>query len=236
MRRRLAAPVGCSAQCGGLKFNVTIGTQRLLRIGRLVIAGDFAYLAYALWLRLHRLEFGDANYVAPQDGYYHSQSGGPYLAKVLKSIRIPDDSVAIDFGVGMGIAALTLSRYFSRVIGVDLSPELITVAKRNLTRMQNTKIELHCADARLFREGLDQVSHVYMFNPFPAPVMAVVMGNLRQSLSRAPRTLTIIYKYPSCHETVLLAGFAHERTFRFRNSHPFAIYGSKNVRGETHRS
>ena len=62
----------------------------------------------------------------------------------------------------MGIASLTLCRHFSLVIGVELSPELVAIAKRNVARMRVANIELHCADARLFSTGLDRVTHVYM--------------------------------------------------------------------------
>jgi cyclopropane fatty-acyl-phospholipid synthase-like methyltransferase len=185
---------------------------------------DFAALAYALWLRWHRLEFQHADYVSKEDGNSHQHSGGPKLAKVLRSLHIPKESVALDLGVGMGISALTLSHHFSLVIGVDLSPELIAIAKCNITKMQVSNIELYCADARAFIEGLERVTHVYMFNPFPETVMSVVMANIRQSLERRPRRFMIIYKFPVCHETIIAAGFAHKRTFHLRHSHPFAIY------------
>ncbi len=198
--------------------------HRLARIGSMLATWDFAPLAYALWLRWHRLEFQYADYVSEKDGFTHQHSGGPKLTKVLRSVQIPKGSVALDLGVGMGIAALTLSHHFSIVIGVDLSPELIAIAKRNITRMQVSNIELYCADARAFTEGLERVTHVYMANPFPETVMSVVMENIRQSLVRRPRRLMIIYKFPTCHETILAAGFAHRRTFHLKHSHPFAVY------------
>jgi cyclopropane fatty-acyl-phospholipid synthase-like methyltransferase len=185
---------------------------------------DFSPLAYALWLRWHRLEFQHANYVSREDGNSHQHSGGPKLTKVLRVLHIPPGSVALDLGVGMGIAALTLSPHFSLVIGVELSPELIAIAKRNITKMQVSNIELHCADARAFSAGLERVTHVYMFNPFPETVMKVVMEKIRQSLVRAPRRLMIIYKFPVCHETIIAAGFAHKRTFHLRHTQPVAVY------------
>lgn len=198
--------------------------HRLARIGTMFTTCDFAALSYALWLRWHRLEFQYADYVAKEDGNSHQHSGGPKLTKVLRSLHIPKGSVVLDLGVGMGIAALTLSQFFSLVIGVDLSPELIVIAKRNITKMRVSNIELYCADARVFTGGLDRVTHVYMFNPFPETVMSVVMQNIRQSLERHPRPFMIIYKFPVCHETIIAAGFSYKRTFHLRHSHPFAVY------------
>lgn len=184
---------------------------------------DFAPVAYALWLRWHRLEFQYADYVSVEDGNSHQHSGGPKLTKVLRSMHIPKGSVALDLGVGRGIAALTLSHHFSIVVGVDLSRELIASARRNIAKMQVGNIELHCADARTFTD-MERVTHIYMFNPFPETVMSMVLENLRQSLARRPGRLTIIYKFPVCHETVIAAGFVHKHTFHLRNSHPFAVY------------
>jgi 16S rRNA G966 N2-methylase RsmD len=202
----------------------------LARAGTMLARRDFATMADAVWLRWHHLEFQYGRYVSTEGCLNHAHSVGPQLAKVLRALRIPAGSVALDLGVGMGIAALTLSRYFSLVIGVDLSPELIAIAERNMTRMHRDNVELHCADARTFTEGLERVTHIYLFNPFLEPVMAVAMKNVRRSLAKNPRPLTIIYNFPTCHETIIAAGFTHTRTFHFkhsfhfRDSLPVAIY------------
>lgn len=205
-------------------MSVESSFQRLARRCSMLATGDLAPLVYSVWLRWRRLESGYANYVSAEDGNSHQHSGGPKLTQVLRTMQIPKASVALDLGVGMGIAALTLSHHFSSVVGVDLSPELIAIAKRNIAKMRVTNIELHCADARTFTEGLERVTHVYMFNPFPATVMSAAMKNLRRSLVKCPRRLTIIYKFPVCHETLLAARFTHKHTFHLRHSHPFAVY------------
>lgn len=198
--------------------------QRLVRIVRMLATCDWLPLAYAVSLRWHRLEVSCNDYLLPEDSNNHQPSGGPVLAKVIRSLDVPKDSVALDIGVGMGLAALTLSRYFKLVIGVDIRPELVAAARRNVTKMRIDNIQLHCADARAFSDGLDQVTYVYMFNPFPEAVMSPVMQNLRRSLERAPRHLTIIYMLPVCDRTVLAAGFVHKRDLQFRHSHRFGIY------------
>jgi hypothetical protein len=198
--------------------------HRLVRIARMLATCDWLPLMYATWLRWHGLEYSYANYNLPEHGSVPHHSGGPVLTKVIRSLHIPETSIALDLGVGMGLAAITLSRHFELVIGVDHSPELVAAARRNVTKMRIDNIQLHCADARVFREGLDQVTHVYMFNPFPEAVMKPVMGNLRRSLMRTPRRFTIIYLLPVCHRTVLAAGFVHKRDLQFRHSHRFAIY------------
>jgi 16S rRNA G966 N2-methylase RsmD len=198
--------------------------RRLARTAGRLATFDFAPLAYAVWLRYHRLEFAAGNYVRPEEGKAHAHSGGPQLSRVIQGLQLTEESVALDLGAGMGIAALTLCRHFSQVIGVELSPELVAIAKRNVARMRVTNIELHCSDAREFSTGLDRVTHVYMFNPFPVPVMNAVLANLNRSLQRTPRSVTIIYRFPVCHDAVVAAGFVHRSDFHFRHSHPFSIY------------
>lgn len=200
--------------------------HRIVRTTTRLVTLDFAPLGYALWLRYHRLEFASGSFVSPDDGKEHAPSGGPLLTKVIRSLQVSEGSVALDLGVGMGLAALTLSRHFSLVVGVELSPELVAAAKRNVARMRVANIELHCADARLFSTGLDRATHVYMFNPFPVTIMNAVVENLTRSLRRAPRRLTIIYKNPVCHDSIVAAGFIHQRDFHFRDSHPFSVYES----------
>lgn len=200
--------------------------ERAKRVTRMLLTGDLAPLAFSAWLRWNRIEYGYADHVARQDGNSHQHSGGPVLAKVLKTLHVPDGSVALDLGVGMGIAALTLSRYFSSVVGVEISPHLIAIARRNLDRVKVTNVELHCADVRKFALGLEDITHVYMFNPFPESVLLQALANINGSQRANSRRLTIIYKHPVCHSAVVAAGFAHVCQLDFPNSHPFSIYSS----------
>lgn len=198
--------------------------DRIRRIASMVARGGLPHLLFAVWMRWRRLEFGYADEVPAEAGNSHQHSGGPILDKVLRHLQVHPEAVAVDMGVGMGIAAFTLSRHFSRVIGVDLSPGLIATARRNLERLRVRNVDLHCADARHFTTGLDEVTHLYMFNPFPASVMSDMLVNVNRSLAHRPRELTIIYKHPVCHATILESGFTHTESLEFRHSHPFAIY------------
>lgn len=42
-----------------------------------------------------------------------------------------------------------------------------------------------------------------MFNPFPAIVMKKVMENIKKSILRVPRNMTIIYKGAFCHDIIV---------------------------------
>ena len=112
---------------------------------------------------------------------------------MLDFIGIPAGARIVDFGSGKGLAAITLSRYFAGVTGVEMSPKLVEVARRKVRKLGLTNVRFGCADAVEYYDGLDQFSHVDMFHPFPASVMQEVMENVRRSLEGRPRPLVIIY-------------------------------------------
>jgi SAM-dependent methyltransferase len=58
-----------------------------------------------------------------------------------------------------------------------------------------TAIETICMDARDFHFPAGPLV-VYLFNPFPEPVLAAVLDRLRQSLRQNPRPAFLAYRYP----------------------------------------
>ncbi len=117
---------------------------------------------------------------------------------------------------------------FGKIVGLDLSEQLLVVAAENLRKAAVDRVELLHGDATLF-DDYDPFTHVYMYNPFPSPVMQAVMEHLKASLRRAPRELTIIYKNPVCHDDILRSGiFCLVRRFDHAG-HPFFVYQSQSV-------
>jgi SAM-dependent methyltransferase len=198
---------------------------RLLRDGR----GD--ELRYRLWNRWKGIELG---FVSVQDlnlpvdrAHGHGSSGGPALARVFEHVDIPPGSVIVDLGSGKGGAALTLSALgFEHVIGVELSPSLVEIARRNAARLRLGNVRFIQADAAAFHE-LDRVTHVYMFNPFPAEVMATVMANLRASLARVPRALTLVYVNPAYAAVVEECGLFESGAEGRLDEHVWRVYRAR---------
>jgi hypothetical protein len=119
------------------------------------------------------------------------------------------DFVFIDLGSGKGRALMMASAYpFQRILGVELLPELHRIAHENLARyssehQQCRQIELLCQDARDF-EFPAEPAVLYLFNPFPEPVFALVMDRVRQSLEKKPRPFYVAYRFLE-HEHLLIA-------------------------------
>ncbi len=102
----------------------------------------------------------------------------------------PPSATFVDLGAGMGrVALLAARRAFRAVIGVEVSPALVEIARENLVSLRDparivrdVKFVAHDAASYAFPRG-DLV--VYLYNPFRAPVLAAVLANLRTRGGRA---------------------------------------------------
>lgn len=97
------------------------------------------------------------------------------------------------------------SRYrFARVLGIEISDELHRIAEENLNRIRarlRSPVELVCADVLDYRIP-DDVSVVFLNNPFRGAIFRHAIDALTESLDRAPRRLRLIYRAPR-EESVL---------------------------------
>ena len=184
---------------------------------RRLVLGHADLWWYALQARLRGLDLDSVSCeelgLRPDRSVFHANSGGPDLARVLRQVPIPPGSVALDYGSGKGGALITLSEFpFVEVIGVEISDALVAIAERNLRRVHCRTVRQVICDASTFTE-LDPVTHVYMYHPFRTEVMAAVLRNIGVSLDRRPRRLTLIYKNPVHHDSIVASGlFRLERT------------------------
>jgi SAM-dependent methyltransferase len=161
----------------------------------------------------------------PEDRcHYYANSGGPHLDKVLRALQITSHDSVVDFGSGKGGALITLSRYpFARVTGVEISPELAAIAKKNLAKLRIENVTMAVCDAADFID-LDDYNYFYFFSPFPGNVMAAVIGNIAASLARAPRKATIIYFNPEYHEAVVTGSPFVKVDELHHHEHAYYIY------------
>ena len=200
---------------------------RVARLWHLITSLDFDPVYYALWIRWRGLDLGAQGCEElglPDDrAKAHAASGGPLLERVLNAIAIPPGSRVVDLGSGKGGAAITLSRYFADVVGVELSPVLVEIAKNNVRKLGLSNVRFVCDDAARFID-LHQFDYLYMFNPFPQPVMAEVIKNLRKSRVAHERPATVIYKNPVFERELMAAGWRKKMEFSFHDSRPFGVY------------
>ena len=132
-----------------------------------------------------------------------------YETTSVAAIRQPLDGLAIDFsafvfidlGCGKGKPLMVASAYpFARLIGVDISPACIDVARRNIARVgperiDPARVELRVREAEDF-EFPGEPLVIYLYNPFPAAVLERVVAKLEASLRERPRQVVIVYVNP----------------------------------------
>ncbi|MGH8500413.1 MAG: class I SAM-dependent methyltransferase, partial [Methylococcales bacterium] len=106
-------------------------------------------------------------------------SGRDHIRYVLSLIEMHFGSPcprgsALDFGCGVGRLLPSLGEYFSRVIGVDVSQSMLSVARQNTEGLQNIGLA-HGLDAVDGREGFDLVhSYIVMQHIRPAQGMEIL--------------------------------------------------------------
>lgn len=134
--------------------------------------------------------------------------GGGYQAsapaecrEALRSLAAHERFTFIDFGCGKGRSLMIASEFpFRRIIGLEFSPELCTVARKNLQTLREKSSsyrewEILCLDAATYNLP-HEPSVLYFYNPFDWEVMRVVIDNVLVSLRRAPRSLYAVYVNP----------------------------------------
>ena len=117
-----------------------------------------------------------------------------------------DKFTFIDIGSGKGRALLLASEFgFRRIIGIELLPELVEVARENAKtfkqRGSHSEIELICGDATKFPFP-SEPAVVFLFNPLPEPALRTLLENLARSLREYPRTVYVAYANPILRQTV----------------------------------
>jgi SAM-dependent methyltransferase len=156
------------------------------------------------------------------------------VRRALRALSVRPDDVFIDFGAGKGRVVLMAARYpFKRVIGVEISEELKSIASRNLEknagRLRCREIDLVTADAMNYVVP-DNVTVAYFYAPFKGDIFAKVLDNLIASVDRSPRPVRIIYTDPWDQDTLMFTG--RVRQIRRWTIGPTAIYLLEPRRGE----
>lgn len=141
----------------------------------------------------------------------HIPSFWKTLPRILPPNEVGPDDVFLDLGSGMGrtIIVAGVKYRFRRIIGVEISAELNQIAQENVARstprLRCSQIELINTDVLNYRIP-DDVTVVYLYNPFRGPVFQHVVDELERSIDRNPREIRIIYLTPREEGRLLASG------------------------------
>ena len=179
--------------------------------------------------------------LAAEDRVEYTPSGWLDVRRALSKQAIGPDDVFLDLGSGKGRVVLQAARFpFRRVLGVELSPELNTVAAANVeaarARLRCRDVELVTADLAEYRIP-DDVTFAYTYNAFAGAVFQRVLDELIASVERRPRTLRLLYRTPREHDRVIGTGRFHlvRVITPWRPTHAWAALSAINVYESTDR-
>jgi len=149
----------------------------------------------------------------------------PAIVAAIESVPLGlSEYTFIDLGCGKGKPLLIAAGYpFRRVIGVDVSESCLAITQRNIDRCGLTqRVELVVADATEY-EFPDGPLLIYLYNPFPSPVVEAVIAKLVKRLQTVPQRMAIVYMHPRFVDVIERTGafervaqlpgreFSHER-------------------------
>ncbi|KAA1258218.1 Methyltransferase domain protein [Rubripirellula obstinata] len=127
-----------------------------------------------------------------------------YFRKIMAKLDLPRDGVFVDVGCGKGrILLLAAEHGFDRVVGLEISPALCEIAKRNVATFQEStptasSINVVCTNILDYQmDGSETV--FFLYSPFDRPVTDSFLRMIRQSLTDHPRDLWLIideFRFP----------------------------------------
>jgi len=142
----------------------------------------------------------------------------------------------IDFGCGKARVLLMASKFpFREIVGIDISDQLIEVAKANVARYRSeTKnsvpISIHRVSAQRYPLPPDD-SIIYLFNPFSASILDAVIQNIAVSLRTVRHDIILIYLDPSADHLAAIKAYpflrqshAYDPGKRICGEFPWYIY------------
>jgi SAM-dependent methyltransferase len=141
------------------------------------------------------------------DYHDYEPSGWLSLRRALRGVEVGPSQTFLDIGCGKGrVVAQAARRPFGRVLGVELSPELASSARRLLEnergRRRCGEVEIVIADVTAWQVP-DDVTVAYVYNALGDPALTAMLDRIAESVSRAPRQLVLLYANP-IHEADVL--------------------------------
>ena len=169
-----------------------------------------------LWFDLTRgIDTTFPEQLSPSAHSVHYQGADPSLVNQLLQ-RLPSrakTSTFIDFGSGKGrVLLLAMEHGFAKVIGVEISPDLSAICRRNLKRFTlkhpASNLDVIETDAATLKLPPGPLT-AFFFNPFHGPPLEQVAENLASHADIHGAEVWLIYINPIHSNVFLERGFTH---------------------------
>jgi len=135
------------------------------------------------------------------------------FTKAIQCLKIRyEEFIFLDIGSGKGRALLMAASYpFKEIIGVEMVPYFNEIAERNLAtyrkaRQKGFHIKIENFEATSYPLP-EEKTVFFLFNPFTDEVLIKFLSNIKNSLSKSPREIFLIYINPEYPEPLENADF-----------------------------
>ena len=141
------------------------------------------------------------------DRFIYVPSDWHVLPRALRYIGVSSQDTFVDFGCGTGrILHQAAKRPFRRVIGVEISPALAEIARRNLEarrgRHRCGSVEIVVSDVADYPVP-DDLTIGYLYSPVKNEAFDALLESIIDSIDRKPRRVRLIYNLPVQQSEVL---------------------------------
>ncbi len=110
-------------------------------------------------------------------GQGHRYEGTPtrHLGRILRDLNLQKEDVFLDYGSGKGRVLINVAkRQVGRVIGLEISPELVAICEGNIKqampKLKCLDLTVKCANGADWPVP-DDCNVLFFFNPFPDTVL-----------------------------------------------------------------
>lgn len=139
--------------------------------------------------------------ISNPDAHHYGPTEFRHFTTIFKKLPITyEQHVFLDYGSGMGRVLILAGQHpFKRVLGVEYAEQLHNIAVSNLAKVRD---RLRCKDIQpLVGDATtwpvpDDVSIIYLNNPFHGEIFAGALARMKESYDRAPRTMHVILNVP----------------------------------------
>ena len=140
--------------------------------------------------------------------YFHRAVSFSGIHRLMRHLDPGPKDALLDIGCGAGRVICLAAQYpFSRIVGIDIDDKFCALAERNVRSLRRCSVrpEVYCTDAATYRVP-DDITIVFLYNPFGGEVMRPVLTRVLESHDRAPRPMRLVYMNPIAHDVVMEMG------------------------------
>ena len=146
----------------------------------------------------------------------------PYgaLTVIDRHLALTPDDVVADLGCGKGRATCWFAtQQIRRSVGVEFDTGLARIAERNAATLRSRRAPIDIVTGDAAEQNYEDVTAIFMFNPFGREVMGRVIARL--DADRGSRPIRILYMHPLVAD-VLDGTPWLRRVAEFRVPHPMS--------------